>query len=41
MNQGDGVHPNAAGAKVLADNIWPYLLPMARAAQDAARNSAA
>jgi acyl-CoA thioesterase-1 len=21
----DGVHPNAAGAKVMAQNIWPYL----------------
>ena len=28
----DGIHPNAAGAEVLADNIWPYLLPLARAA---------
>lgn len=28
----DGVHPNAAGAKVLADNIWPYLLPVAQSA---------
>jgi acyl-CoA thioesterase-1 len=26
----DGVHPNAAGAKVLAANIWPQLEPLAR-----------
>jgi acyl-CoA thioesterase I len=26
----DGLHPNAAGARVLADNIWPYLLPVAQ-----------
>jgi len=25
----DMVHPNAAGAKVIAANIWPYLQPMA------------
>jgi acyl-CoA thioesterase I len=24
----DGIHPNAEGAKVLAANIWPYLLPL-------------
>lgn len=27
----DGIHPNADGARVLAENIWPYLLPLARA----------
>jgi acyl-CoA thioesterase-1 len=32
LTQSDLVHPNAAGARVLADNIWPYLLPLARAA---------
>lgn len=21
----DGIHPNAAGAKILAENMWPYL----------------
>jgi acyl-CoA thioesterase-1 len=21
----DGIHPNAAGAKMVADNVWPYL----------------
>jgi acyl-CoA thioesterase I len=32
----DGVHPNAEGAKVLAENIWPYLLPLARSVAMAA-----
>jgi acyl-CoA thioesterase-1 len=26
--QSDGVHPNAAGARVIADTVWPYLEPM-------------
>ena len=26
----DGVHPNAAGARYIADTIWEYLEPMAR-----------
>lgn len=25
MNGTDGVHPNAAGARRIADNVWPYL----------------
>src|SRR4051812_29203022 len=28
----DGIHPNAEGARELADNIWPYLRPLAEAA---------
>jgi lysophospholipase L1-like esterase len=32
----DGIHPNAQGARVLADNIWPYLLPLARSVASAA-----
>src|SRR5437870_9670566 len=26
----DGVHPNAAGARYIADTVWEYLEPMAR-----------
>jgi acyl-CoA thioesterase-1 len=29
MLQPDLVHPNAAGAQTMANNIWPYLQPMA------------
>jgi acyl-CoA thioesterase-1 len=25
LMQGDRVHPNAAGARVIADRVWPYL----------------
>lgn len=28
LNQGDGVHPNAAGARILADNVWKILRPL-------------
>lgn len=28
LNQADGKHPNAAGARVVADNVWEYLEPM-------------
>jgi acyl-CoA thioesterase I len=31
MNQGDGIHPTAAGARKVADNIWTVLEPIARA----------
>ena len=30
LNQGDGVHPNEAGARILADNVWKILKPMLR-----------
>jgi acyl-CoA thioesterase-1 len=30
MNQPDRVHPNAAGQRVLADNVWRVLEPMLR-----------
>jgi len=33
----DGVHPNAAGAKVIAANIWPHLRPLAEGVVGAAR----
>ena len=26
----DGIHPNAAGAQRIADNVWPYLIPLLR-----------
>ena len=26
--QSDGVHPNAAGARIMADTVWTYLEPM-------------
>lgn len=32
MNGSDGIHPNAAGARQIADNVWPYLAPLMRAA---------
>jgi acyl-CoA thioesterase-1 len=28
MNGQDGIHPNAAGARRIADNIWPSLEPL-------------
>jgi acyl-CoA thioesterase-1 len=31
MNGPDGVHPNAAGARRIAQNVWPYLEPLLRA----------
>ena len=30
LNLPDGIHPNAAGQKVLAENVWRVLEPMAR-----------
>ncbi len=30
LNQPDHVHPNAAGQKILADNVWKFLEPIAR-----------
>jgi acyl-CoA thioesterase I len=30
LNLGDGIHPNAAGHKVLAENVWRVLEPVAR-----------
>ncbi|HKW02463.1 MAG TPA: arylesterase [Vicinamibacterales bacterium] len=30
LTLGDLIHPNVEGAKVVADNIWPYLEPMLR-----------
>ena len=30
LNQADGIHPNAAGHRVMADRLWPYLKPLLR-----------
>ena len=32
LNQPDGIHPNAAGARKVADLLWPYVEPAVRAA---------
>jgi acyl-CoA thioesterase I len=32
LNQGDGIHPNAEGARLIAETIWRILKPMADAA---------
>lgn len=28
LNQADGLHPNAAGHRVIADRLWPHLRPL-------------
>jgi acyl-CoA thioesterase-1 len=28
LNQGDGIHPNAAGHRVIAERLWPVLRPL-------------
>ncbi len=28
LNQPDGIHPTAAGHRVIADHLWPYLKPL-------------
>ena len=30
LNQNDGIHPSAAGARVVADNVWAVLEPLAK-----------
>jgi acyl-CoA thioesterase-1 len=30
LNQSDGIHPTAAGARVVADNVWRVLEPVLR-----------
>lgn len=37
LNGGDGIHPNAAGARRIAETIWPYLEPLLTASVAAAR----
>lgn len=31
MNQGDGIHPNEAGSRIVAENVFRALLPLLRA----------
>jgi acyl-CoA thioesterase-1 len=33
LNQNDGLHPTAAGARVVADNVWAVLEPLAKQQQ--------
>jgi acyl-CoA thioesterase-1 len=28
LNQPDGIHPTADGARVIADRLWPFLQPL-------------
>jgi acyl-CoA thioesterase-1 len=30
LNQSDGIHPTAAGARMVADNVWRVLEPVLR-----------
>ncbi len=32
FNQRDGIHPNAEGARIMADNLWTFLQPMLESA---------
>ena len=32
LNQGDGIHPNLAGERIVAENVWTVLKPMVDAA---------
>lgn len=32
LNQADGIHPTAEGARLIADHVWPVLEPLARGA---------
>jgi len=33
LNLADGIHPNAAGHRVIAERLWPYLRPLLTAAR--------
>lgn len=37
LNQSDGIHPNEEGHRILADNVWRVLLPVARRAVSGGR----
>jgi acyl-CoA thioesterase-1 len=28
LNQSDGIHPTAEGQRIMADRLWPYLVPL-------------
>lgn len=30
LNQADGIHPTPAGQRIIADRLWPHLLPLLR-----------
>jgi acyl-CoA thioesterase I len=38
LNQSDGIHPTAAGARIVADNVWRVLKPVAEAAKGEGRS---
>ena len=40
MNLSDGIHPNAAGQKILAETVWRVLEPVAREASEASSRAA-
>jgi len=33
LNLADGIHPNPAGHRVIAERLWPYLRPLLTAAR--------
>jgi acyl-CoA thioesterase-1 len=37
LNQPDGIHPTAAGARIVADNVWRVLKPIAAAGKNEGR----
>jgi len=41
LNQGDGIHPNAEGQRLVAEHVWPHLRPLLvkRGATDPSRRS--
>jgi acyl-CoA thioesterase-1 len=41
LNQRDGIHPNVAGAKIVADNVWKVVQPLAERQAGAARGGKA
>jgi acyl-CoA thioesterase-1 len=41
LNQGDGIHPNIEGERIVTDNVWRALKPMVAAADPAPRSAPA